>query len=134
MNSKMILVVDDEPCIRYAFSKIFTAAGYAVQAAESGEQALEIMRTSPASVLFIDLNLPAMNGLDLCRELRTGWPWSVLIAVTGYPSIFELVKCREVGFEDYFNKPVDSKKLLLAAEQAFQKLERWKQRPKALPD
>ena len=132
MTKRSILVVDDEPCIRLAFAKMFTTARYEVRTAESAEQALQIMVTTPAAVLFLDLNLPAMNGLDLCREVRKGWPWSIAIAVTGYASLFELVECREAGFEDYFIKPVKSKELLAAAEHAFQKLERWKQRPGVL--
>jgi len=129
MTNRSILVVDDEPVIRLAFSKVFTAAGYKVQTAESAEQALQIMRTTPAAVLFLDLNLPAMNGVDLCREVHKDWPWSITIAVTGYASLFDLVKCREAGFEDYFIKPVESKQLLEAAGHAFKKLDRWKHRP-----
>jgi CheY-like chemotaxis protein len=129
MVPQKILVVDDEPCIRKAFTNIFRTAGYAVQSAESAEQALEIMHKTPAPVLFLDLNLPGMNGLDLCREVRKSWPWCIAIAVTGYASLFELVTCREAGFEDYFIKPMKSKELLTAAEQAFGKFERWKKRP-----
>ena len=75
------------------------------------------------------MNLPAMNGVDLCREVHKDWPWSITIAVTGYASLFDLVKCREAGFEDYFIKPVESKQLLEAAGHAFKKLDRWKHRP-----
>ena len=89
------------------------------------------MRASPIEVLFLDLNLPGMNGLDLCSKVRKEWPWCICIAVTGYASLFELVTCREVGFTDYFIKPVESKELLTAAEHAFKKLKRWKQREKA---
>jgi CheY-like chemotaxis protein len=131
MINKSILVVDDEPCIRLAYSKVFANAGYTVRAAESAEQALEIMRATPAEVLFLDLNLPAMNGVDLCRIVHKEWPWSVNIAVTGYASVFELVSCREAGFEDYYTKPVGSKELLAAAQESFNKLERWKRRPEA---
>lgn len=129
MTKRSILVVDDEAIIRSVFATVFNAAGYGVQTAESAEEALWIMHTSPAAVLFLDLNLPAMNGVDLCREVRRDWPWSITIAVTGYASLFELVQCREAGFEDYFIKPVKSKDLLEAAADAFKKLERWRQRP-----
>jgi len=133
MNRKPILVVDDDSCIRFAYKKLFTSAGYDVQTAESAEQALLIMRTTPASVLFLDLALPGMNGLELCQAVRKSWPWSINIAVTGFASIFELVACREAGFEDYFIKPAEPKELLAAAEHAFKKQEHWKQRPTARP-
>jgi len=131
MTTKTVLIVDDEPCIRLLFTRMFTNHGYQVRSAESAEQALELMHEAPSELLLLDLNLPAMNGLDLCREVRREWPWSICIAVTGYASLFELVTCREVGFEDYFIKPTSSKDLLEAADHAFKKLRRWKQREKA---
>jgi DNA-binding response OmpR family regulator len=128
MNNRSILVVDDDAVIRLAYSKMFITAGYDVRTAGSAEEALQIMGESPAAILFLDLGLPAMNGVDLCRKVRQEWPCTILIAVTGYASIFELVKCREVGFEDYFCKPAGPKELLPAADAAVKKLERWKQR------
>lgn len=128
MNSKIILLVDDDPIIRLAYSKLLAAAGYEAKTAESAERALEIMRANPAPVLFLDLNLPAMSGVELCRVVRKEWPWSIPIAITGFTSLFELVACREAGFEDYYTKPVDTKELLTAAKAAYDKLERWKER------
>jgi DNA-binding NtrC family response regulator len=126
-----IMVVDDDDCIRLAVSKRFAAAGYDVQNAASGEQALELMEASPSNVLFLDLNLPGMNGLDLCRKIREQWPWCICIAVTGYATIFELVACREAGFEDYFIKPAKVQDLLEAAADASKKLKRWRERQAA---
>ena len=131
MNNK-IMVVDDEDCIRDLFVRMFKKAGYQVQTAASAEQALELMYASPSEVLFLDLNLPVMNGLDLCRQVRVEWPWCICIAVTGYAALFELIACREVGFEDYFIKPVPSEELLAAAGDAFKKLKRWRRRQTAL--
>ena len=128
MNNRSILVVDDDAVIRLAFSQVFTAAGYAVQTAESAEEALRIMSQGPVAILFLDLNLPVMNGVELCRKVHQDWPCSITIAVTGCSSIFELVKCREVGFEDYFCKPAGPKELVAAADAAVKKLERWKHR------
>ena len=128
MSEKKILVVDDEQMIRDVIAEAFGRAGYLVQTAESGEEALEIMRKTPYWVLFLDLNLPGMNGVDLCRQIRKDWPMTIAYAVTGYASLFDLSDCRDAGFEDYFTKPVALSLLLQAAELAFQKLERWKKR------
>jgi DNA-binding response OmpR family regulator len=128
MRKKMVLVVDDEERICSQFAEAFAVAGYEVQTAGRAEEALAVMRKAPAEVLFLDLNLPGMNGLELCREIRHAWPWTIVIAVTGYASLFELVDCREAGFEDYFIKPVSLEDLLAAAAQAFKKIERWKER------
>jgi DNA-binding response OmpR family regulator len=128
MTDKSILLVDDDPIIRFAYSRLFTTAGYQVKTAESAEQALEMMRATPAPVLFLDLSLPAMSGVELCRVVRQEWPWSISIAVTGFTSIFEVAACREAGFEDYYTKPVDPKELIAAAKAAHDKLERWRVR------
>ena len=126
MSEKKILVVDDEQMIRDVFAEAFGRAGYAVQTAESAEEALEIMRKTPFWVLFLDLNLPGMNGVELCRQIRKDWAMAIPYAVTGYASLFEIHDCCEAGFEDYFTKPVDLSVLLEAADHAFKKLERWK--------
>ena len=126
MSEKKILVVDDEQMIRDVFAEALGRAGYLVQTAESAEEALEIMRKTPFWVLFLDLNLPGMNGVELCRQIRKDWAMAIAYAVTGYASLFEIHDCREAGFEDYFTKPVDLSVLLEAADHAFKKLERWK--------
>jgi CheY-like chemotaxis protein len=128
MGEQRILVVDDEAQIRDMFSQVFSRAGYSVQTAESAEDALDIMAKNPFQVLFLDLNLPGMNGVELCRKIRNGWPMAICIAVTGYASLFELSDCRDAGFEDYFTKPARLSDLLDAAGHAFKKIERWKKR------
>jgi DNA-binding response OmpR family regulator len=78
--------------------------------------------------MFLDLNLPGMNGMDLCRRIKKDKPMAIVFAVTGYASLFELVDCREAGFDDYFKKPVDMKSLVKAANDAFERIDRWKKK------
>jgi CheY-like chemotaxis protein len=128
MNENRMLVVDDEKQIRDMYSQAFARAGYEVTTAESAEEALEIIKKEPYWVLFLDLNLPGMNGVELCQTIRKQYPLAIAYAVTGYASLFELSDCREAGFEDYFTKPASLSDLLEAAEHAFKKLARWKKR------
>lgn len=123
---KHILLVDDEVPVLKMMTRAFTRAGYEVATAESAEEAMELIKTYKYMVFFLDLNLPGMNGIDLCRRIRQDNPLTILYAVTGFATTFEVFDCRQAGFEDYFTKPVELKKLLDAAEQAFQKLARWK--------
>lgn len=131
MDKHEILVVDDEPEILEMYREIFGKAGYTVFAAASAEEALELVAEHPIWVMFLDLKLPGMNGLELCAEIRRQWAMSIAYAVTGYASIFEIHDCRQAGFEDYFIKPVRKRALLDAAKQAFKKLERWRGKPAA---
>ena len=128
MKDKNILLVDDEKPIRDAFARAFQSQGYTVRTAANAEEALVLMRSEPAHVLFVDLQMPGMNGVELCRIVRKEWPWAIAIAVTGYASLFDLLDCREAGFEDYFIKPTPLAQLLEAAAHAFNKIERWQQR------
>ena len=128
MNNKTILIVDDEDQIRDAFKRAFERVGYTTHAAESAEEALNMLKTHNIQVMYLDLELPGMNGLDLCRKIRKDQPISIIYAITGYASIFELRDCREAGFDDYFTKPVELKVLRQTAAEAFEKLSRWKRK------
>lgn len=125
---KNLLIVDDEPKIRKLYEQVFKSPEYIIQCAESAESAIETLKTFPASVFFLDLNLPGMNGVELCRKIHHEKPMAVLFAITGYASLFELSECREAGFEDYYIKPVRPSELREAAEHAFRKQARWKKR------
>lgn len=69
MAPKNILVVDDAPSIRALYHMAFSHSGYNVQVAPTGEEALELLRAQPAELLFLDLNLPGMNGLELAARI-----------------------------------------------------------------
>ncbi len=124
--ARNILVVDDEAAIRNLLVEGFDGAGYHTLAAQSAEEARELMRGAPIHVAFLDLKLPGMDGLALGREIRRQNPFACLHAITGFVSLFELTECRQAGFDDYFVKPVRLKVLLRAAEVAFDKLSRWR--------
>ena len=126
MSEKKILVVDDEVFIREVFKEFYRKAGYLVQTAEDGEEALAVLEQESIEVIFLDLRMPGMNGVDLCRRIREKNPIACIYAVTGNASLFELAECREAGFDDYFTKPVNPEILLKAAEDAFEKITRWK--------
>lgn len=125
---KRILVVDDEETIRTLLRRVFERAGFQIATASSGTEAIDIMGENPCFVSFIDLQMPEMTGLELCRQLKTDWPTGIFFAITGNPSMFQLSDCREAGFDDYFIKPMDTKVLIDAANAAFDRLERWGKR------
>ena len=128
MPDRYILVVDDELSILTALEKVFSRSGYRAYLAETAEEALGILEKENINVMFLDLNLPGMNGVELCRKIRKDRPIAVIHAITGYASLFELTDCREAGFDDYFTKPADMEMLLTAAQNAFEKVDRWKKR------
>ena len=123
-----ILVVDDELSIRSLFKEVLSETGYDVRLAENGERALDILQEEDIDVIFLDLRLFGMNGIELCRNIRKTNPLAMIYAMTGWAALFEIEECREAGFDDYFTKPVSAEMLSTAVKDAFEKLGRWKRR------
>jgi CheY-like chemotaxis protein len=115
MNKK-ILAVDDEPAIRSMMKLLQRRPGWEVDTAGSAEEALQMILQQNYDVFFLDLNLPGMDGIELCRHIRKMKPNAVAFAVTGYACGLHRQECISAGFTDYFTKPVKLNELLKAAE------------------
>lgn len=123
-----ILIIDDETSVRELFTGVFTDEDYEVITTEDGNLALDILKRDNIDVIFLDLKLFGMNGIDLCRQIREMKPMSMIFAITGWASLFEIEDCRQAGFDDYFEKPLDMDMLTDAVAEAIKKLDRWKKR------
>ncbi len=132
--SKRILFVDDEESIIDMLRMAFESFGYEVYTAESGIEALEMLKKNKIECMFFDLRLPGMDGIELCRMVRRDNPIAFIFAMTGYANVFELFDCREAGFDDYFLKPLELQVILKTVESAFERLDRWKQRKNMSPN
>jgi DNA-binding response OmpR family regulator len=93
--------------------------------AGSAEEALDILKRESIMVMFLDLNLPGMNGLDLCKKIRKKNTIGIIFAMTGYSNFYGLLDCRTVGFDDFFIKPFKLDVLLKSVQEAFERLDRW---------
>ncbi len=120
-----VLVVDDEPQSRDVIKVALELEGYSIYGVASAEEALEVLKNENFDVMFFDLGLPGMSGIELCEEVRKDNPVAVIYAITGFSEIFELADCRGAGFDDYFTKPVDLRTLIEATRDAFKKISRW---------
>ena len=117
--AKKILIVDDELHTRKKLKKTLSQAGYQPVCAECAEEALDILEDAPLPVIFLELKLPGMNGIELCRRIKQAYPTSRVYALTGYSSAFERAECCDAGFDDYLVKPVDRTVFLDTARDAF---------------
>ncbi len=122
---RKILVVDDHEAVRDYFEEAFDGLDYEVLSADSADQALDILTRYDIDVIFLDLKLFGMNGIELCQQIRKSKPVSIIYAVTGWSGLFDIEECREAGFDDYFTKPIKLDTLYKAVEDAFEKLNRW---------
>ncbi len=131
--NKRILIIDDEETVRELLVKVFKQAGFESYSAADSHDALEMISQTNFQVFFIDLSMPGMSGIELVRILRKEMPVSFFFAMTGFTSVYDLVRCREAGFDDYFSKPLDLKQITDCVNEAFVKIDRWRQ-PGKKPD
>jgi two-component system, OmpR family, KDP operon response regulator KdpE len=103
-GSSTVLVVDDEPQIQRFLRPALTAAGFAVEPARSGTEALAKFRASKPEIVVLDLGLPDMNGLDVLKEIRTASPVPIVI-LSARDDEDGKVAALEAGADDYVSKP-----------------------------
>jgi len=127
MNKKA-LFVDDEQDVLEIYEALCVQAGYEAHISATASEALQTIKRENIQVMFFDLKMPDMNGIELCRKVREKNKIALIYAVTGYSSLFQLAECREAGFDDYFKKPIDFELFTNVLKQSFQKLERWSKR------
>lgn len=119
-DRKKILVVDDEPQIIRVLRHILSAHGYAARTAEDGEAALEIFREWPPDLVLTDLQMPNMNGLELCRRLREDSSVPIVIlSVRNDEKV--IVEALDAGADDYVTKPFGTDVLLARLRSALRR-------------
>ena len=121
-----ILVVDDEKPICDVLRKALTIRDYDVRCAGSAEEALSILEHESFQVYLLDMNLPEMNGIELFKQIKEDRSVAFFFAITGYTSIFDLVRCRQAGFDNYFAKPFNLELIVREIDHAFENIERWR--------
>lgn len=119
-----ILVVDDEPEIRRALSRVLSGKGYRVIAAASAANALAIMKTEHIDVLLSDIDMPGMTGIELATEVRRLYPEVVRIILTGGASLETALRAINDGeVHRYLTKPWQQDELLDNIRKAIERLD-----------
>jgi two-component system KDP operon response regulator KdpE len=112
MTSKgRVLVVDDEHSIRRAVGRALTARGYDVRLATDGEEALSMVAAFQPDLVVLDLNLPALDGLSVCRQLRV-WSSVPILVLSVREDEADKVAALDLGADDYLTKPFGIDELL----------------------
>lgn len=112
-------MVDDEEQFRATTSKILTRRGYETTVAESGEEAIEILKKSPQDVVVLDIRMPGMDGLDALAQIKKIGPDVRVIMLTGHGGGESAKESLEHGAFDYLNKPCDIELLSLKINDAY---------------
>jgi two-component system response regulator MprA len=100
-----VLVVDDEPAVRNALSKALRLERHAVEVAEDGEQALELLATSQFDAIVLDIAMPKVDGIEVCRRLREIGDKTPVLMLTAKGEVDDRVAGLDAGADDYVMKP-----------------------------
>ena len=116
MNLNRVLVVDDDPDMRESVARVLAAAGYVVEVAEDGQQAIAVQRARPSQILITDVFMPARDGLETIQFFRQEWPSMPIIAMTGGSPSGEvedyLTVAKVAGANVTLRKPFPARELL----------------------
>jgi two-component system, OmpR family, response regulator MprA len=107
-----ILVVDDEPAVRDAVDRALRLEGHDVALAEDGRAALDAVAACPPDVLVLDLLMPHVDGLEVCRRLRAAGDRTPVLVLTARDAIADRVRGLDAGADDYLVKPFALEELL----------------------
>lgn len=106
-KSVRILVVDDELSVRDSLTKWFRDDGYVVGAAADANEALEKLQPRVWDIIFLDIKLPDIDGLELQQRIKSIDPYATIIMITAYATVDTAVKSLKAGAYDYVTKPVE---------------------------
>ena len=118
--SGTVLIVDDERTLARAVKAFLLESGYEAEVASDGEQAIGLLETLRPDVVFSDVRLPGMTGIELLRRIRDFDPSIPVIIMTAYGTIEGAVEAVKLGAFDYLKKPVDLEELKLLADRAHE--------------
>ena len=121
MDEKMsIMVVDDEKIVRESLFYWFKKAGHKVDTALSGFEALEKLEAETYDLMFVDIKMPGMDGIELLSKVKTDFPDTLVIIITAYGSIESAITAMKTGASDYLLKPFKPDHLSLVMQKIVQ--------------
>ena len=121
---KVVLIAENEPAMIRLLSDNFTYEGYDVLVAVDGEAALEIAFRSRPDLILLDIMLPKLDGLSVCRQLREGKMNSPIIMLTARNLEQDKITGLKIGADDYMTKPFSISELLARTEAALRRADR----------
>jgi two-component system nitrogen regulation response regulator NtrX len=115
-----ILVIDDESGIRGALTQLFDYEGHEVRQAEDGRAGISEASSFNPDLIFLDVKMPGMDGLDVLARLREDDPSAVVVMISGHGTIDTAVEATRKGAYDFLEKPLDTDRLLVTLRRALE--------------
>ncbi|RME03153.1 MAG: sigma-54-dependent Fis family transcriptional regulator [Planctomycetota bacterium] len=122
-----ILIADDEKAARFAMKKAFQKENYQLLEAENGKHVLEIVQNQPVDLVFLDINMPEMDGFEVLEKLQQIHSPPLVVMITAYGDEKIAVRAMKEGAYDYVRKPPELDELRLIAKNALEKIKLTKE-------
>jgi CheY-like chemotaxis protein len=116
---RKVLVVDDDPVVAKSFDRVLSGKGYAVITASSGQEALNKLEAEDYDVVFTDIKMPGMSGLEMAEQVKERRPWLPVVIVTGYGSPDNEARAEAAGVSGFLRKPLSPEMIEGSAQKAF---------------
>jgi CheY-like chemotaxis protein len=104
--SRKILVVDDDAAVCKSIDRVLTSKGYAVITAESGEEALRKLNEEKYDVVYTDIRMAGMSGLEVAENVKARRPWTPVVIITGYGTEAAEARAKAAGVTSFLHKPL----------------------------
>jgi len=116
---RKVLVVDDDPVVGKSFDRVLSGKGYAVITASDGREALSKLDAENYDLVFTDIKMPGMSGLEMAEQLKQRQPWLPVVIVTGYGSPDNETRAEAAGVSAFLRKPLSPEMIENSAEKAL---------------
>ncbi len=103
---RKVLVVDDDPVVGKSFARVLSGKGYAVITAANGQEALDKLATESYDLVYTDIKMPGMSGLDVAEKVQAERPWTPVVIITGYGTDEQEARAKAAGVKSFLHKPL----------------------------
>jgi CheY-like chemotaxis protein len=129
---RKVLVVDDDPVVGKSFDRVLSGKGYAVITACNGEEALNKLHAENYDLVFTDIKMPGMTGLEVAERVKASQPWLPVVIITGYGTEANEARAKAAGVAGFLHKPLSPEMIEGSATKAL--LEKLAATAPALPE
>ena len=118
-TQRKVLVVDDDPVIARSFDRVLSGKGYAVITARDGNEALRKLKDEKYDVVFTDIKMPGMSGIEVTERIKATQPWLPVVIVTGYGTDENEARAEAAGVSGFLRKPLSPEMIEGSTEKAL---------------
>jgi len=120
-QQETLLIVDDEAAIRRVLYQKLSREGYRCEEADTADQSLNMLETSPIALVILDIKMPGKSGIELLPEIKSGYHNTAVIMATAVTDVNVAIQCLKQGADDYLCKPFNLEEVSLAVQRALEK-------------